>query len=453
MDNMVLQRQSEVALWGGATPNSRVTIKCGWSEKEFETRADRSGKWKIEVATPPKGGPYTIEISDGEPVILKNILIGEVWVCSGQSNMEMPMRGFTNQPVYGASEAMIAATGKNNVRMFTVKRTKSPQPLDDCEGSWEVQSPNSVAATSATAYYFANNLSALLDCPVGIIVSSWGGSCILSWMPKSSILNVVDEEGFDSIRSKDGYEAKTPVELYNAMLHPIVNYTARGFIWYQGETNIGQSNIYPQLQQEMVRTWRSNWGDVENKMPFFFAEIAPWHYGDSEGVVRAHFVEGQKRAAEITPNSYMIATADVGNELCIHPAQKKEVGERFALSAYKNCYGLTYEEVDFPEIDRFEFEDGKAYVHFKGYMGIGASGGTFGDPIVGFELAGDDGVFHSAKAVVNEHSPVVVVESKEVEQPKEVRYAFRNYIKANLVNIYGVALPTFRSDNFEESFP
>ena len=236
-DNMVLQQQTDVAVWGKATANSNVTVKTSWNGKSWSVRSDKDGNWKIKVSTPAAGGPYSVTISDGKALTLKNVMIGEVWVCSGQSNMEMPMKGYRNQPITGGNEA-IATSLNNNIRLITVPKLASLTPVDDFKGAWKVAEPESVVDFSATAYFFGLMLNKTLNVPIGLICTAWGGTRIEPWINEAGIKN------FDWVKLPDKtapvqgtLSPQTPTVLFNAMINPIAGYGIRGAIWYQGESN------------------------------------------------------------------------------------------------------------------------------------------------------------------------------------------------------------------------
>ena len=229
-DNMILQQQSEVPIWGWAKAGSNISLTSGWDNKKYRTQADASGKWKVKVLTPTAGGPYEIFISDGTPVKLKNILIGEVWLCSGQSNMEMPLRGFKGQPVTGSNEVILKSKNKN-IRLYTVPRSSQTTPQENSKPSeWKEANPESVSNFSATAYFFGKLLNEILNVPIGLINASYGGSPVEAWMSAHSL------QSFSEIKipaRSDSIQApnRTPTGLYNGMLHPVIGYGIKGVIW------------------------------------------------------------------------------------------------------------------------------------------------------------------------------------------------------------------------------
>lgn len=268
-DGMVLQQQNLVAIWGSSDrKQQRITVKPSWSNKEYTTVSDDLGRWKMKLETPVYGGPYNIEVSDGETVRLSNILIGEVWLCSGQSNMDMRMGGRYDEPVIGSLDAIV--TSRNSqIRMFTVDGKMDSIPLADCEGRWQEASSETVPDFTAVGYFFACKLNSVLGVPVGIIHASYGGSRVEAWMSKESI------EPY-----KDLQEVRNGSILYNGMLSPVIGYGIRGCLWYQGEANIDAPDLYTQLFPALVNDWRRQWKIGE--FPFYYAQIAPFNYNKGE---------------------------------------------------------------------------------------------------------------------------------------------------------------------------
>lgn len=335
-DNMVLQQQTEAAIWGTAEKNATVRVTTGWNKKSYSARAGSNGKWKLKVSTPSAGGPYEITISDGTTMRLKNVMIGEVWVCSGQSNMEMPMKGFMNEPIKGSNES-IATSSNPAIRLFIVKKATSLQPLDDFAGSWKNCEPENVSEFSATAYYFGLMLYKALNVPIGLINTSWGGTRIEPW---------ISEEGFrdfDFIKLPDKNQQETlsqqtPTVLFNAMINPMVGYGIRGAIWYQGESNRNEADKYVRLLPGMVENWRSVWGVGD--FPFYYVQIAPFDYGTT-GLSSAYLREAQLKASTSIPDVGMASIMDIGEKDCIHPADKKAGADRLAFIALANTYHKT----------------------------------------------------------------------------------------------------------------
>lgn len=446
--NMVLQQNAEVNLWGKADADAKITVKVSWDKAKIKTQADENGAWEVKVPTPAGSfEKYTITISDGEDLTLENVMIGDVWICSGQSNMEMPIRGWARQPVNNSKEFIFsAAKYADKIRMFTVQRARSyNEDKEDCAGGeWFCASPKSVSEMSAIAYTFAYNLVGKVDFPIGIITTNWGGTRIESWMPMSALEDVLTKE---QIEHKHKVHSIKPTELYCAMVAPIRKYNARGFLWYQGCSNLSDIDHYDIMQDRMVKQWREDWGDKENKMPFYFTMIAPYSYGNSRAISYPLFVECQLRAAAKTPNCAMVSTTDTGEERCIHPSKKNEVGERMAAFAMRDLYGQGGVEVVAPTYESFKVDKNAIVVTLKN-VGVGLQPGE-GKWVKGFEVAGADRVFHPASAYVCGHREVRVWSDK-VQEPVAARYAFRNYIPCDFSSVLGVPVVPFRTDNWND---
>ncbi len=444
-DNMVLQQQTSANIWGTAEPNSTVTVTPSWnSAAAVSVQSDADGKWTASVTTPTAGGPYTLTVSDGEELKLSNVLIGEVWICSGQSNMEMPMKGFNNQPVEGAADIIIGAKACTPIRMCTFKRTAAFTAQDDCEGEWLENVPDAVANTSATAYCFARYIQNVLNVPVGIIVTSWGGSTMEAWMDRETITSEFPEFDTSYIDSQEMPKSRhtVPSLLYNGMLHPVIPFTFKGMIWYQGEANRGRADQYLKLQQSFLQMMRSQWGIGD--FPFYYVQIAPYNYGKPEAVESGLLQESQTKALDLIPNCGMAVTLDIGDFGCIHPAKKQIVGQRLALLALVQTYGLGGIDPYAPVYDSWDVKDGKILVEFK----VGASGlAPLGQTLEGFEVAGADKVFHPATAKIK-GGKTLVVTCPEVEEPAAVRYGFHNCTPASLYNNFGIPASPFRTDEW-----
>lgn len=441
-DNMVLQQNSASAIWGQASGN-KVTITADWLDEAVEAPVTK-GKWKALLPTPAAScEPHAIRIADNNSeTVIENVLIGEVWICSGQSNMEMTMRGFYQQEISGAFEqALKASLYKDKVRAITVERYESETPRGAFRGRWIVPDPQSVMGISATAWYFASSLSDMIGVPVGIICASRSSSKIEAWMPKELL---AAEFGYDveKINSDPSIRGISKCGLlYNGMLAPVMGYAARGFLWYQGESNRDNPEIYPQLMSAMVSQWRKQWGDHKAAMPFIYVQIAPYSYGDPDGLSVPEIVEAQLEAARMIDNSAIVATTDIGSESRIHPAAKDVVGRRAAVEACRKAYSTDIPDASGMTMSGAEFAGGKVFVTF-GNAGYGLKDN---DDIKGFELAGEDGVFHKADAEIYKGKPMVVVSSDKVKKPVEVRYAYRNYIESNLENTLGYPAYPFRA--------
>ena len=447
-DNMVLQQNAEVALWGFAEPDAKVTITTSWSKGKTVVSSDAGGKWQVRISTPSAGGPYEITISDGEKLTLKNILIGEVWICSGQSNMRMPMKGFYGQPVKGAAEYIVSARPERQIRLCRVKENRSFVPETTCKAQWKEHLPGAVAEISATAYFFARLLNESLNVPVGIIEAAWGGSPIEAWMDKEVLAKEFSDDFDLSFYMNGKYEGKhqhhAPGVIYNGMLCPIMPYTAKGFLWYQGCANRTQPDLYMRMQPAFAKMLRERWGNAQ--MPFYFAQIAPYGYDNRpEDPSAGLFMDAQARTLDMIPNSAMVATHDVGDRYTIHPPDKKTVGHRFAFLALARDYGISGVEPDSPRLKSVDYSPNTAVLTFNvSRLGLN----PYLKDLPGFELAGDDKVFYPAVARISKDGMTVTVKCSEVPEPVAVRYGIHNYSEATVFNSSGIPISPFRTDNW-----
>ena len=455
-DNMVLQRNTEVNVWGKADPGATVTVRTSWDNAKYRTSADSDGNWLTKVRTADAGGPYTVTISDGESLTLNGVMLGEVWFCSGQSNMEMPVRGFVGQPVEGSAETIRECYAHPNIRMFFIARQSSETPQEDCEGEWLLPTPENVGNCSAAAYYFGRELSDILGIPVGLITSHWGGTMIETWMPCESILAI---DGIDRSVFQEVPEGEAPGRLYNGMVCPALNYVVNGVIWYQGESNRYHPFDYSKLMSSMILSWRAAWG--RDDLPFICTQLVHYRYDGKEYLALPVLIEQQYIAAANTPHTYIAPTTDILSPGIIHPARKRDCGERMADIALKHCYGIKGLTDESPKYSGMEIDGNQVTLRFTG-MAESESGSETGDSfswldknlnvinIKGFEVAGEDRKFYPAKAHLG--WPVadrITVQSDSVQTPVAVRYAFRNYIEANVMTISGTPLAPFRTDDWE----
>jgi sialate O-acetylesterase len=434
---MVLQQQTSVNIWGKAEPNKKVSLSTGWNKKKYNTTADADGNWRMSVATTIAGGPYTIVISDGKSITLNNVMLGEVWLCSGQSNMEMPMKGFSGQPIEGSTMDILSSENAQ-IRLFTVKRKADFVAQTDVVGQWQQANPESVRDFSATAYYFGRLLQQTLNVPVGLIVSSWGGSSIEAWMTRE-MLSAFPDVKIPDATAKIEQPNQTPTVLYQAMIHPLVGYGIKGFLWYQGESNRNRYSSYEPLFRKMMDSWREAWQQTDI-IPFYYCQIAPYIYDDKTN--SAFLREAQAKAAN-HPQVGMAVLMDTGEEKCIHPAKKREAGERLALLAMSKTYKIKGIDPESPVFKNIEIKGNEVTVHFdKAPVGVYA----LNNESKLFMVAGEDKVFHPAKAVVNRTK--VVVTSDAVPNPVAVRYAFENFVVGDLFGVNGLPVSSFRSDNW-----
>ena len=441
-DGMVMQQQTKANLWGTATPNKKITVTTGWNGKQYVATADKNGAWKLSVSTPEAGGPYSITFNDGSKKTLNNILIGELWLCSGQSNMEMPMKGFKNQPVENANMDILRSKNPN-IRLFTVKRTSTFTPQTDVVGTWKEATPANVRDFSATAYYFGRLINEILDVPVGLVVAAWGGSACEAWMTADWLKAFPDAKiptSPEDIKSKN----RTPTVLYNGMLHPLIGYTMRGVIWYQGEDNVTRYQTYADMMTTMIKGWRSQWGLGD--FPFYYCQIAPYDYKLINYTINSALLREQQSKAELMINNCgMAVLMDAGLEYGIHPRKKNLAGMRLALLALSKTYGvedLTAESAYYKDVT---FKNDTAVVTFnRANMWIYGRNGLKSDL---FEVAGEDRVFHPAKAWIERSK--MYVKSDSVKKPVAVRYAFKDWADGDLF-CDGLPVSSFRTDNWDE---
>lgn len=448
-DGMVLQQCAQVKVWGWATPGAKVGVAPSWCDA-VQARADKAGRWCVAVRTPAASfEKRDIVLSEAgvDTVRLENILIGEVWLCSGQSNMEMPVKGGRDCPVEHAQRIIVESKQYPDIRLFTVKINGRLHPQEDVTGQWAEASPAVVREFSAVGYLFGRNLHRALGVPVGIINSSCGGTWIEAWFPTSLQRRFPD---FDpaSVATAEGASGMFCTEiLYNGMIYPLRNYAVKGFCWYQGCTNIGRSTYYADKMATMIDHWRELWGG--GCKPFYYVEIAP--HDDGELNVGAALVrEQQARVMGMVDSVGMVCTNDLlyhYEKWNVHPCQKEPIAERLAWWALNRDYGYgDAVRTIGPRYKSMEMLDGGVVrVHFDG----SDSGFIFKGEIEGFELAGSDGVFHPARAERRRPDPTVLyVSTYAVGQPKYLRYNFRNCAIGGLWDAFGQPVVPFRTDDF-----
>lgn len=627
-DNMVLQQQSLAPIWGWASPGSTINIEANWG-KNTSTKTSKEGKWKAEISTPAAGGPYSITISTCDTALtIKNVYLGEVWLCSGQSNMAMPLMGRPPNDTIDFSKKEIASANYPEIRMFTVTRDLAFKAKDSCDGNWEVCSPETAGNFSATAYFFGKELHNKLGVPIGLIHTSWGGTPAESWtsadyleqlvdykeitsqlsdaeseiaefkdwlnnldtininelpadfgdsqysqpdfdcsgwdimplpclweeselgnfdgvvwfrkefelpenwypegfslylgpiddmdityingvkigsimvggfwkvernypIPESCLrkgknviaVKVTDPQGGGGIYGKNiavmkgskevlslkgdwkykpvalkmgnclytfgegekSYEKKpsltlpldasTPSVLYNAMISPLVPYSIKGAIWYQGEANVGRGMQYRELFPTMIQCWRDKWqiGDF----PFYYVQIAPYNYNDNGNGATPEVRDAQLRTMKLQ-NTGMVVTTDIGNPINIHPSNKQDVGKRLALWALAKTYNNDSVAFSGPIYKSCEIKDGKGIISFDyANNGLVAKGGD----LTWFEIAGADKNYFEANARID--SNTVIVWSENVQQPKCIRFGWSDIAEPNLFNIEGLPASPF----------
>lgn len=474
--DMVLQREMAVPMWGWADAGEKVHVGIG--DQEVEATANGKGEWMVKLPKMPAGGPHTIAVVGKNRIELKNVLVGEVWVCSGQSNMEMGIGVCTD----GAKE--IAAANYPQIRLFKVDKRTSGWALNDVGGMWRVCSPQTVGAGgwggfSAAGYYFGREIHKALGVPVGLIDTSWGGTRIEPWTPPAGFASVPALEGIvkhiervnaeypkayakalDEIEAAlpgarkavaDGAELPSlpsvprhplnheqqPTGLYNAMVNGFVPFGIRGAIWYQGESNNGEGMLYCEKMKGLINGWRKVFDRPD--MPFLYAQLAPYRYG-GDGMNLPGIWEAQAATLAV-PNTGMAVLTDITTVLDIHPPNKQEVGRRLALWALAKTYGKTELVYSGPLYKGMEVEGNKVRVSFD-HVGSGLAAKD-GKDLTWFEIAGADGKYVKAKAVID--GQTVVVSSEEVKEPVAVRFGWHETAEPNLINKEGLPASPFRT--------
>ncbi|QDT63875.1 sialate O-acetylesterase [Calycomorphotria hydatis] len=485
-DNMVIQRDLPVTIWGWAEPEEHVTVTGSWGDSaKCVTRSDH--QWQVKISAPNAGGPYTITIRGHSEIKLTNILCGDVWICSGQSNMELPLSATRD------AKQDIAESEKPNIRLFKVNRAISLTPENDVDGAWERCDPDTAKDFSAVGYFFGRDLQRELDVPIGLVQSAWGGTPIHSWIPekyaKGNNIYQATRKNYDlraetytHEKAVEEFEQKVlaadqriaewrdngrvgprpykptkpeghpqsenpnyPGALYNAMIHPLLPMRIKGVIWYQGESNanLAAAGHYKVELESLIAGWRGLWDQGE--FPFYFVQLpnykAPWREPVENGgwpVIREVFLQ----TARSIPNTAMAITIDIGEANDIHPKNKQDVGNRLSRLALRNTYGREDIVWSGPIQDSCRFEHGKAIITFQ--TG-GAPLAIKGSKLQGFALIDNNGVPHSAEARIKDENTVVVT-SEEVDAPAGVYYAWAaNPNTANLINEDGLPASPFRA--------
>jgi sialate O-acetylesterase len=476
-DNMVLQRNKKISIWGWAEPGEEVMVSVSWHRMRWAVTAGDDGKWIFKMNSPKTGGPYEMTFIGKNNITLKNIMVGEVWVCSGQSNMQWSVKQSAN------AEQEIAAADYPDIRLFTVERKVAEQPQSDCVGNWTLCSPQTVPDFSAVAYYFGRELHKELDVPIGLIHTSWGGTPAEAWTRRGVLKEESDfapileryedavakypqameehkqkvEEWKKAVEKAKAEGERTPRRpgtplgpghphspsgLYNAMIAPLIPYGIGGAIWYQGESNASRAYQYRKLFGRMIQNWRKDWG--QDKFAFLFVQLANFMAVKPEPAdsAWAELREAQLMTLAL-PNTGMAVIIDIGDANDIHPKNKQDVGRRLALWALARTYGkeLVYSG---PIYKSMRIEGEKIVVQFD-YVGGGLVAGG-GGPLKGFAIAGADRKFVWADAKIDGDS--VVVSSDEVTTPVAVRYAWADNPVCNLYNKEGLPASPFRTDDW-----
>ncbi len=432
-DNMVLQQMDTVSIWGWTTQTKeKITVTGSWNNVSVSTKAYH-GKWTARIVTPKAGGgPYSISIKGHEEVTISNVLFGEVWLASGQSNMEWNAKlGFNN------SKEEVAKANYPNIRLFHVPKHQAEAPQQDTPGEWLECTPESMEAFSATAYLFAKNLHNDLKVPIGIINSSWGGTPAEVWVEEDVVYSDSELVAAQGKLPENEWHSFKAGKMCNGMIAPLIPYTIAGTIWYQGESNRFAPHSYTKLFSALINNWRQRWG---YEFPFYYVQIAPFNYKEKDAGVLIR--EAQMKAMNV-PKTGMVVTSDIGNINNIHPGNKQDVGKRLANWALAKTYNKQRVSYCGPIYREMEIKKNRVIVHFN-YADKGLL--VKGKELTHFEIAGEDQRFIPAKAKIE--GSTVKVWSKKVKDPVAVRFAWDNVAEPNLFNKEGLPASAFRTNNW-----
>lgn len=471
-NGMVLQRNASVLIWGWADPGEEIRLSPGWVKKTVLLKADVKGKWQCSINTPGNIAPSTITIKGNNTIVLSDILFGEVWLCSGQSNM-----GFTLKSSEGGKEE-IAAADLPTIRYFSVKRQYGLEKFDDCPGSvWQKTTPANAGNYSAVAFYFAKKIQQELNVPIGIIFNAWGGTPAEAWTPLPVLKNdtilskyidrwaiIQNNVGKDSIAyyskleewKKDSTRNKKPAEpqtlyyfkrpwrepsvLFNGMTDPVIPYGIKGVLWYQGESNVAYADEYFHLFSNMIESWRNRYKEKGYKgtLPFYFVQIAPNDYNDLDAAARLR--EAQQQVADKIPNTAMAVTMDVGDMNDIHYTRKKEVGDRLAFLALRNLYKQNKLVATAPLVKKVSTQGGQVTMEFNGELDISKTPQAFE---IGYRLPSSDSIVY-VKANTRIESNRIIAWTEKTRSPIVVRYGWLLPGEANVMSKEGLPVAPFR---------
>ncbi len=437
-NNMVLQRDREIPIWGWDTPGKQVTVSM--AGKTVSAQADDQGRWMARLPAMAAGGPHTLTVQGSSQRNFNNVLVGEVWLCSGQSNMEWIVNNSNN-----AAEER-AAANYPNIRHIKIPHTPADAPQTDVRtGGWQLTTPSTVGNFTAVGYFFGRYLHQELDVPIGLIGSNWGGTRIEPWTPPAgfqqvpALKNIADQlDQFPTKNNKGAINHQSPLALYNGMIAPLVPYAIRGAIWYQGESNNGEGMLYHEKMKALIQGWRTIWNDPE--MPFYYVQLAPYHYrGDP---LRLPGIWEAQTATLAVPHTGMAVTVDIGNVKDIHPRNKQDVGKRLALWALAKTYGKKDLVYSGPLYRSMKVEGDSIRIHFDHVDGGLVS--RDGKPLSHFTIAGEDGSFVEAEAKID--GETVLVHAEGVKNPRAVRFGWHQEAEPNLSNKAGLPASPFRTD-------
>ena len=430
--HMVLQQKSAVQLWGWSAPAEKITIQPSWDTASYTVVAGRGARWTALIKTPAAGGPYTIKIKGSNELLLEDVMIGEVWVCGGQSNMEWS----ADQGLKQAKEESPNATN-GKIRFFYVPKSTSATPQDDVHARWVVCNPQDMLHFSTIGYFFGKQINASTGFPVGLINSNWGGTPAEVWTPEEIITRDPDLLHAAEKLTPTAWWPHIRGEAYNAMIYPLTQFSIAGAIWYQGESNVTTHFMYRRLFTSMIDSWRKAWGKT---FPFYFVQIAPYTYGDTH--INGAFLREAQTQSAAHPKTGMVVISDLVDDVKnIHPNLKKEVAIRLSNYALAETYGVKGLNYKSPTYAAHAVEKESIRIQFKDVpTTLMSKGGELTD----FFIAGADGVFVPAKATID--GKTVVVSAKLVKDPVHVRFGFTNTAMPNLFSAEGLPVNLFRTD-------
>ncbi|HEX5168263.1 MAG TPA: sialate O-acetylesterase [Cyclobacteriaceae bacterium] len=429
-DHMVLQQKSDVTIWGWAKPNEKIKIVGSWDRsKEYTLTVNNQSAWSLVIQTPSAGGPYELTVQGYNTIQINDVLIGEVWLGSGQSNME-----WTPQSRIDNAEEERAKANYPELRFFTVQVLAADKPQQQLIGHWVVCTPETMNNSSAIMYFFGQELYEKLKVPVGLINSSWGGTPIEIWMPDYCVTgDKVLREGATLVKPAP-WGPNEPGRAYNSMIHPLIPFKIKGALWYQGEANTSNANNYARSLNTLISSWRSLWG---YEFPFYFAQIAPYGGYGTDNVDGARVRDQQRRVLDITDHTGMAVLSDIGDLKNIHPGNKKDAGKRLAFWALHDDYGFTNIPYSGPLYQSFEVKKDKVIVHFNH-----AEGGLMAkdSELREFEILDDNGEWVATPAKINGAVVEIDVKGKSF---KGIRFGYHNDSNPNLFNKAGLPASCF----------
>lgn len=433
-NHMVLQQKSEVNLWGWSNPGEKIRVMVDWDTTIYHATGLRTAKWNVKIKTPEAGGPYKIIINGSNAIVLEDVMIGEVWVCSGQSNMEWSGTQGLQQSLDEAPHAT-----NTKIRFFYVPKAAADYPQDDCKAVWKVCNPEDMKRFSAIGYFFGKKLQQELNVPIGLINSNWGGTPAEVWTPGEAVENdPVLKDAAAKVRVTPWWPV-TPGDTYNAMIHPLTNFAIAGVLWYQGESNTGTYSTYQALFTKMISAWRKAW---QKEFPFYYVQIAPFSGYGHENIC-ALLREAQTKSMS-HPNTGMVVISDLVDDIKdIHPKNKIDVALRLANYALAETYGKTGFVYKSPMYKSMKVEKDKIRIYFD-HAGNGLM--SKGGGPTEFYIAGEDKNFLPVTAQIE--GSTVVVSNKDIKNPVAVRFGFSNAAMPNLFSKEGLPVNLFRTDDW-----